>query len=165
MVQIGMVFAIIFTVILIGFILAVGMNQIRDFFCIGSNAQTNKAVKDLESLIGEVFLLAKGSSKTYLLNMPSDAKLCFINETNPGPHPYTDPTKTWNPDKLVLDNILLDPNSNYFGSNLWIYRCGTPLGEGYKIKYLSPSKSFCSIRGHKLFLENKGAWVDISILE
>lgn len=163
--QIGMVFAIIFTLILIGFLFAVGFNQIQSFFCIGSNAQTNKAVKDIEAFVDEVFILAKGSGKSYPLSLPSDAKLCFINKTNPGPHPYQDTTKTWNPDSLIIEQFLQNPDSPDYGSNLWIYRCGSPLGEGYTMRFLSSSKSFCALSGTTLFLENTGATVDISFLE
>lgn len=160
-----MVFAIIFTIIVIGFIFAVGFNQIQQFFCLGSNAQANKAVQDIESLVDEVFILAKGSGKTYPLSLPSDVKVCFVNETNPGPHPYMDTTKTWNPDPLVLTQFLGNPESSSYQSNGWIYMCGSTLGEGYDFEFLSPSKSFCAPSGTTLFIENKGATVDISFLE
>jgi len=164
MVNIGMVFAMIFTVIIIALVLAVGMNQITDFFCLGSNAQANKAVKDIESLVGEVFLLSSGSGKSYPLSLPSDVKVCFINKTNPGPHPYTDTKKTWNPGTLILENFLQNPTSPQYGSNIWIYYCGKELGDGYKMKYLSPSKSFCAPTGSKLYIENTGPSVDITTI-
>jgi hypothetical protein len=164
MVQPGMLFAMIFTIIIIGFIFAVGFSQIQDFFCLGSNVQTRKAVKDIESIVDEVFVLAAGSAKTYSLSLPSGAKICFVNKDYPGPQPNPDPATNWNPDRLVLENFLENPNSPQYGSNLWIYFCGNPLGEGYKMKYLSPSKSFCAVSGHKLFLENKGSFVNIKPL-
>jgi len=160
----GMVFAIIFTVIIIGFVLAIGIGQIQDFFCLGSNAQTNKAVMDIESVVEEVYVLARGSSKTYTLSLPADSKICFVAE-DPSPHPYLDTTKTWNPDKIILDEVFRNPNSPQYGSNLWIYHCGTPIGEGYKMKYLSPSKSFCAVSGRSIYIENAGAEVDISMPE
>lgn len=161
----GMVFAIIFTLIVVGFILAVGVGQIQSFFCLGSNAQTNKAVNDIETLTEELFVLAKGSSKNYPISLPADAKVCFINITNPSAHPYTDSSKTWNPSRIILESVLRNPSSSSYGSNVWIYRCGDAVGSGYKMDYLSPSKSFCATGGDKLYLENRGKSVDISFLE
>jgi len=160
-----MFFAIIFTVIIIGFVIAVGIGQIQDFFCIGSDAQTNTAVKNVEVLVDEMFILAKGSAKTYKLSLPSESRICFVNITNPDPHPYQDVSKTWNPDKIIIDEILKNPNSPQFGSNLWIYRCDSKVGEGYKMKYLTPSKSFCAVGNDEILIENKGSFVDISIPE
>lgn len=160
-----MVFAIIFAIIVIGFIFALGFKQIEGFFCLGSNAQTSKAVKDIEAVVDEVFVLAQGSSKTYPLSLPSDTKICFVEKDNPGPNPDRDPEMTWDPDPLIIEEFLQNPRSPHYRSNLWIYFCGQPLGEGYKMAYLSPSKSFCAVGGHKLFIENKGASVDISTLE
>ncbi len=159
-----MVFAMIFTIIMIGAILALGMGQIQDFFCFGSNAQTNKAINDVESLAEEVFLLSKGSSKTYELPIPADTKLCFLNPESPEKVvPYTDTSMTWNPDRIVQE-LLTDPLSPYRGSNLWIRYCGSTAGEGYTIEYLRPSKSFCAVQGVTLFFENSGPSVDISPL-
>lgn len=158
-----MAFAIIFAIIIVGIIVAVGFTQIQQFFCFGSVAQTDKAVKDIESLADEVFVLSEGSSKTYLLALPSDSKLCFINRTHPDVTPYLDPGKTWNPDPLVISQMLRNPSSPSYQAPLWIYRCGDSFGQGYKMRYLSPSRSFCSRHGDQLVLENKGRTVDISI--
>lgn len=158
----GMIFAMIFTVIIIGFILAVGFGQIQDFFCLGSNAQANNAILGIESIVEEVFVMAAGSGKTYPLSLPADVKVCFVNTNDPSPVPYTDRTLTWNPDLLILEEMLENPKSPSYKSNLWIYLCGSPLGEGYKMSYLSPSKSFCAKKGTQLYIENKGAFVDIS---
>ncbi|MBL7160864.1 MAG: hypothetical protein ISS93_03385 [Candidatus Aenigmarchaeota archaeon] len=163
--NVGMAFAVIFTLIIIGFVLAVGMEQIQSFFCIGSDAQANKAVKDIEKVVEEVFLLAKGSGKTYHVAIPSGVKICFINRKNPDPHPYTDRSLTWDPDPIILEHFLRNPNSPQYGSNTWIYYCGKELGEGYKIKYLSPSKSFCVTTGRDLYIEQAGSSADISPLE
>lgn len=157
-----MAFAIVFTLFVIGFLLVIGFNQIQDFFCVGSTAQTFKAVQDVEDLTEEVYILSKGSGKTYPLNLPGGSKLCFLNTTDPRPHPYTNPERTWNPDPVILRNILQNPNSPQYGSNLWIYSCGNSLGEGAKLAHVSPSKSFCASGGDVLFLENKGRSVDIS---
>lgn len=165
MVNVGMVFGIVITIIVIGFVLTMGMGQITEFFCIGSNSQAAKAVKDVESISGEVYLLGKGSSKTHKLSIPSDIKICFVNTEDPSPHPYMDNDLTWNPSKIVLENILLNPNSENYKSNVWIYFCGDPIGEGYKISYVSPSKSFCVSSGRELYIENKASFVDISIIE
>ena len=158
-----MIFAIIFTIIIMGSILALGFTQIQGFLCIGSNAQTVKSFQDITALTNEVFLLSTGSVKTYRLGISGDATMCFINEDDPSPHPYENARRTWNPNPLVLENFLLDPISQYFGSNVWIYSCDNrEIGEGHEIQFLSPSQSFCARGGDTLFIENKGASVDIS---
>ncbi|MBI4021125.1 MAG: hypothetical protein HY369_02695 [Candidatus Aenigmarchaeota archaeon] len=157
----GLVFAIIFTIIVVGVVVALGMGQIQSFFCVGSNAQTNKAVADIEDIVDEVFVLAKGSAKTYRLALPSDGKVCFVNSTSPGVQPYTDTTQTWNPDPLILEHVFQNPASPGYGSNVWIHYCDRPLGEGYQMKFLAPSKSFCAVSGRTVTIENKGKTVDI----
>lgn len=161
--QVGMVFAMIITIVIIGLVLVFGFQQIQSFFCLGSIAQTNKMVADVEALTEELFVLSKGSAKTYRVSLPADGTVCFINETHPGPHPYEDTRLTWNPDRLILEQFLQNPDSASYGSNVWIHRCGDALGQGHSIDFLSPSKSFCAPSGEELFLENKGSSVDISV--
>ena len=159
----GMVFAIIFALILVGFVLAFGVGQIQSFFCLGSNAQTNKAVQDIESYVEEVSVLARGSARTYTISLPSDSKICFVNKNNPSVEPgWPRPELYWNPPQIILENFLQNPQSPSYQSNLWIYSCGRELGEGYKISFLSPTKSFCAGSGQKVYIENKGLSVDIS---
>lgn len=159
--NVGMIFAIIFTIVIIGAILALGLTQLQDFFCLGSTAQTNKAVNDVETLVDEVFILAKGSGKSFEMALPQDSTICFVNPDNPAPHPYLDTTLTWNPDQVVLEGILNDPSSTQYGSNLWVYSCGNALGEGLKMDHVIPSKSFCAPSGTTIFIENVGGSVDI----
>jgi hypothetical protein len=164
-VNVGMVFAMIFVLIIIGFILAVGLDQILVLFDVGGQAQMTKAVKDLEKITEEVYLYSEGSSKTYMLSIPSSSRLCFVNKEDPGPQTYTEPERTWFPDKMVLEQFLKNPESQYYGSNIWMYKQGDEFGEGYEISHLSPAKSFCTRGGTKLFLVNKGYSVDISYIE
>ncbi|MBI4182223.1 MAG: hypothetical protein HY520_04625 [Candidatus Aenigmarchaeota archaeon] len=158
----GMAIAIIFTLIVIGVIIVFGFGQIGGLFCTGANAQLFKAVQDLEDTVEEVHVLARGSAKTYRVAVPSDTSLCFVNQTNPAPHPYTNPAYTWNPDPLVIDEFLQNPASPAYQAPVWMTPCGSVLGEGYQMKYLSPSRSFCAPGGTTLLIENVGRTVDIS---
>lgn len=147
-----MVFIIIFAIIVMGFVLVYGANVITDMFCIGNVASTDKAIKNLETMVQEVYHFSEGSSQLIKLNLPSNVKVCFIDSENPG----ANRAKGWDPDPAFEDLIKL---KKY---NVWIYyNCGSSKGNGFQINYLSTSENFCTAGSRNLYLENKGTSVSI----
>ena len=71
MVSVGMIFTLIIALIMIGAIFAFGLPQISSIFGLGGQAQLQKAVKDLEYTVGEVYNLASYSSRTLLASLSS----------------------------------------------------------------------------------------------
>ena len=144
----GMVFGMIFAAIVIGLLLIFGAEQIINIFCLSSNAQVNKAVKDLENEVENVFVLAEGSAMPFTVAVPRNAMICFINHSNPAA------MNNWRPEPDKF-NIISNKIRQY-RYNLWIYYgCGTN-DDGYKIRYLQVSENFCVGAGTELYLENKG---------
>jgi len=149
--NVGMVFAIIFAVIVMGVVLIFGSQQIVNIICLGNEAQTGKAIKDLETSVKNLYGQAQGSTNVFDLNLPSDSRFCFINSSDPSARPGAD----WNPDPVIQTMI---KNNGY---NLWYSHCTGK--SGYVINHLMiPSnKNFCVKSGSELYLENKGFWVSI----
>ncbi|RLI96668.1 MAG: hypothetical protein DRO99_04090 [Candidatus Aenigmatarchaeota archaeon] len=149
----GMVFGIIFAIIMIALLLVFGMDQIVNIFCVSNTAQTNKAVKDLENAVEDVFHLAEGSAMPFKIAIPRNAELCLINYSNPSP------MNNWNPDPDMYNIIRNRIQANQY--NVWInYGCGTH-EPGYRISYLRVSENFCVGLGEELYIENKGHYVSI----
>ena len=149
----GMVFGIIFAILVIGMLFVFGIDQIANIFCVSNVAQTNKAVSDLENAVENVFNLAEGSAMPFKVSIPRNAEICFVNYSNPVP------MNTWNPDPDMYNIISNRITANRF--NIWIkYGCGTS-DTGSKISYLRVSENFCAGLGTDLYLENKGYHVAI----
>ena len=179
MVSVGMIFTLIIALIMIGAIFAFGLPQISSIFGLGGQAQLQKAVKDLEYTVGEVYNLASYSSRTFKVSIPSGTRLCFIDPVDPGARVYSTQNKWmwWDPDQFVIDQMINNPNSPYYQSSLWIYSSDEEIGEGYDIPALRPAEcnppgisqqqrqpcSFCVVGGEELYLENKGLWVEASL--
>lgn len=172
MVSVGMIFTLIVALIMIGAILAFGLPQIATMLGLGGQAQLQKAVKDLEYIVDEVYNLAEYSSRTFKLNIPAGSRLCFIDPDRPDPTFYTETKRWmwWNPERLVTDYMIKNPNSPYYGSTLWIYSKEGEIGEGYNIPALRPACTypdqpcnFCAVGGKELYLENRGLTVEVSL--
>ncbi len=176
----GLPFALIFTIIIIGFLFAFAFPQISTMIGMGGEAQINKVVKDLDVVVEEAYHLAEGSSRLFTLAMPSTAKLCFIDLDNPSTCSYADRSKSWCPGNptcafgkteefIVVNQTILEPSSTQFMSNVWIYRNEQDIGEGYEIPALEPvcerpdCCSFCVKGGTRLYLENKGLFVEVDV--
>lgn len=153
----GMVFALIFTVIVIGLVLVFGLGQMGSLFCMSSDAQVGKSMTDLETVASEVYNLAEGSSRVFRISLPGDSKLCFVDPEGTGIQLYTaaDSWKNWVPDP-VYESIIQEK-----GYNIWYEMCS---GKGGKtLSYVKVPKNFCVIGGKSIYLENKGLWVEISV--
>jgi hypothetical protein len=154
--NVSMVFALILTIIVIGMLLVFGMGQIGNVFCLSSDAQTAKALKDLETVTLDVYNLAEGSSRLFTLQLPGDAVFCFVDPENPGTQlwPSQVSWKNWVSDP-VFEEIISDKNFN-----LWYRHCSGQ--SGHTIAYLRPDSNFCAPPNTELYLENKGLWVEVS---
>ena len=150
----SLVFGIIFAIVLISFLLVFGLGQISNVFCTTNTAQADKAVKDIESIVSETFLLGEGTSMPYKVAVSSETKICFVNHTRPGP------VGSWNPDITDRDFIIDEITLGKY--NVWIeYGCGQ-IGEGYRIRHMEIlTDNFC-IQGYSdIYIENKGYFVTV----
>jgi hypothetical protein len=150
--NIGMVFAVIFTVILISFLLIFWSGGLTRFLCLSSDAQTHKVVSDIKRLSEELGYTSEGSAKRFQLGLPSETRFCFVNPENPS----SNPSRGWDSDP-VYEAIIKE--NRY---NLWYYYCSGK--NGVRIPNLRAKYNFCSGSGDVVFFENMGLYVEISLL-
>ena len=149
----GLVFGIIFAIIIIALLLVFGIEQIVNIFCMGNIAQADKSVKDLENEVESVYNLAEGSARTFTVRIPGNARICLVNPDDPSP------MNSWAPDPDLYESIKYSIESKQ--QNVWIkYGCGTS-DDGYRIRYLQVSENFCAGSGTELYVENRGYYVAI----
>lgn len=156
--DVSLVFAMIFAIIVIGLILVFGYQQIMNIFCFNGQAQIMKSVKDLENDVQNVYNLAEGASKLYSPNIPGGSSICIINTSDPS----VNEAGKWlpNPDLLPIITSKISISS----ANIWMnYNCGNQ-EQTYKIAHLRPTRlgntgSFCVGSGEQIYIENAGDYV------
>ena len=157
--QVGMIFALVFAVIMIGLIFVFALPMIGDLMNVGGQAQINKMIKDIETKIDNLYWNAGyGSSEVLKISLPADTRICFINPDDLSNAIYKEKWRIWSQDEAIKVMIR---NEEY---NLWYY-----YGEdqnGYKVNHLLVSgKNFCTISGTEIYLENTGKQVSVSLMD
>ena len=145
--NIGMVFIIIFSIVVIMMFFIFGFDSLQGMMCLGNEATTTKAIKDLESMVIDTSLQGESSSNIFKLRISEDSRFCFIDPENADVK-----TITWNADRIAIGHI----RENNF--NLWYDHCtGT---SGFTFDKLKSVENFC-VKSADLYLENKGFFVSI----
>ena len=134
--DVGLVFGIIFAVIVIGALFVYGFDLIGGFFCTGNDAQTLKAVKNLETSVKDIYTLSEGSTTPFKLYLPGDSRICFINPDDPNPNR----ARGWDPDSTLIE-LLTTPRTSFYKSNLWIEKCSEKIL--YKFPCFFNTKGIC----------------------
>lgn len=154
--SVGMVFGIIFAIMVIGMILVFGADVTNIIFCTGNDAQIQKTIKNMQSVVEDIYVMPSGSGDWFTINIPKNFKICFVNSTDPRPVFHPDQQMNWDPDR-VYQRIIQDE-----GYNIWFKHCGGESGGEIKHLFISPEKNFCAKPGQRLYLENTGRWVAIT---
>ncbi len=152
--DVSMIFGIIFTLILIGFILVFGGEQIANLLGLGTQTQVLKTIDNLQEKVDEIYRLAENSAEEFKLSFPKEYKLCFFNTSDPKQHL----SAGWNPDITML---YLINQSRY---NIWFYQGNNnAAGQGKRIPYLDilTDKNFCVPGGSKVYVTKR--WSGVSI--
>ena len=144
--NVGMIFGIIFTLILMGLIFVFGGKQIASMFNIAGDATVYNDINILEKEVANVYSMTQGSSKRLLVHAREDAKVCFINIER------SDITENgWDGNMgFVAKNT---------GYNVMIFK--EKGFDGKHIKHLEPQKNFCITESKYLVLVNRGRFVDV----
>ncbi len=151
--QVGMVFGIIFALIVMAMVLTFGSGMIADMMCMGSLGQTNKAIEDMADAVSRVHSLDEGSSSPFDVSLPSSARVCFVDPEDPSPSI----TGGWMPDPGLFIEEEIQAN----GYNIWLeYNCGES-DRGFSMRYLETESNFCAERGDRLLLTNTGMTVSV----
>ena len=151
--NIGMIFGIIFAIIVIFFVTAFALPMILETGCAQEQLQVSDALNDLENTIGNFYLLSQGSASFYEFNAPPNVKTCFVYYNNPA----TNVGGGWTEPEIVRKTIIQE--NEY---NVWFSYCEGE--DGRHIEHLSveDGKSFCITGSGRLYLENMGNHVKIS---
>ena len=151
--NIGMVFGIIFAIIVVGFVFAFAVPLMMDTGCNQEQLQLASALNDLDSKISAFYLHSEGSMTDHTLNIPGNVKICFINPDypdNPSENLVFDP---------AVKTIISDSGKRF---NVWYTYCDGENGEKIDYLFIEPGQGFCIQGTDKIWLENKGNLVKVS---
>ena len=151
--NVGMVFAMIFAIIVIMLFFIYGFDAIQNFTCVGNEAKVSKSLNDLKSVVDDLYLQAEGSSNEFRLNLPADAEFCFVNPASP----ERNPTGGWTEDDVII-NYIRNEYANGVGYTLYYAHCSGK--DFYELKRIQPASNFC-IQSGRLYLENQGFYVSV----
>ncbi len=147
--NIDVIFGIIIAVVILAFVLLFGSQQISSFFCLGGDAQTAAAVRDLLTETNDLYVLSQGSVKAVEVRIPADAKLCVVSLTSPAP----DVSRGWDPPSSV-QLILRTPEHEESRNPVWSKSCGS--WHSAAAPRLTAPRSFCASGASSILLTNAG---------
>ena len=153
-----MIFGIIFTIIVMGAIIAFGWPEIAKVIGLGEESKVLKDIDNLNKKIDSLYRLAEGSEDHFKLSFSTDYKLCFFNSSNPASRYYSQRSMIWNPGTTTKYLI----NSSHY--NIWYYNGqDESAGQGKRIPYLDmpTENNFCTPGGTTLYLVKKYDWVEV----
>ena len=163
--DVSLIFGIIFTLIVIGALLVFGWDLIADFFGIGGESQVLRTIENLGKKVSEIYRLAEGSSEQFSLSFPKEYRLCFFNSSYPEERFYSDKSRNWDPDSTTKYSI----NASHY--NAWYYKGeNDAAGSGKRIPYLEinaeppppqNNNNFCALGGSKIYIVKKWEWVEV----
>jgi len=156
----GMAFAIIFTIIVIAFLLVFGYQQITQWLCFQEQAQALKTLRGIEDTAERNYEKGEDSTDRYKVSLPEDSSICFVDPQRPEKKIYSGnkAAQSWNPENLDAAKVMIRNQ----GFNM-IYTVGCQAGlQGYKIDILFPSSgNFCARNGMWIIFTNKGLSVGV----
>ena len=164
----SLVFTIIFALIIMGFMFAFGFRMVGDWLEVQDQAALQKELGLVKSLAAKIYQYSENTGMEHVLSLPGDAKICFIDPEKPATRVRKPEWKSWEIDNAEAERIL-DQKSDYYRLNLFaVYKDAE--AQRLRIDYLRPkplSKSdpgnFCATAGKKLYLQNKGDRVEVSV--
>jgi hypothetical protein len=153
--NVGLLFGIIFAIIVLGFVMFFGYDYISKFLGISGEASLVQQILTLEGEVKDVFNLAMGSTKEFRITIPSNVgRVCFVNPENP----ESNPSGGWEM------NVILTKMITSYQYNVLILDREGRFDDGKKIDHLIPNQNFCISSGKRLLLKNEGKFVSISEL-
>lgn len=149
--EVGLVFTIIFVVIVIVFLLTIGADQIMKIFGLGEDAQIANTVNKLQDSIESVYWSAIGSTQPFEFGFTAGMdSACFLDAADPSANPELG----WVGDPLV--ESLIKAN-NY---TVVVFKKNREYS-GFHLEKARPSQNFCIGVAKDINLLNMGTWVDI----
>ncbi len=148
--NVGLVFGIIFAIIVMGFLLFFGYSRIIEILELNEDVLIKKQMTDLEKTADRVFEMSMGTTQDFDFKFYKTINnVCFIDPENPD----SNQAMGWELDDYLKK--LID-DGKY---NMIIFINDMP--DGNNITHVLPLENFCIDKPGKLWLENKGTYVDI----
>lgn len=151
--NVGMIFAIIFTAIVIVFLLAGGTKLITDLLGFGELAQIETEIRELENTVSkEVYWQPLGASRLFEFTItPGMDRACFLD--------YLDPRA--NPEKGWTGNNVIEYQIRMMNYTIYLFM-DSGNEQGYPIKKARVKENFCISSTQELMLISRGSYVEIS---
>lgn len=151
--EVGMVFAIIFSVIVIVFLLTGGMKMITDFLGFGEGAQIEAGIRELRNVASkEVYWLPIGGSKPFEFTVtPGTDRVCFFDYLDP----RANPERGWEGNNVIEYQVRQENYTVYL-----FMKNGNE--NGYQIERARAEESFCIKSTQDIMLTSRGRYVEIA---
>lgn len=153
--SVGVIFGLIFTIIVMIMLIVFGSTILAFIFPQGNDAQLLRVIENMETVVDDIHFQSSGSGQYFTLNIPKNSKLCFVNSSHPDPTYYPDPKMTWDPD-IVYQKMITDG-----GYNIWYETSSGESGGEIKKLSIAKGKNFCAFSGMKIYLQNVAGRVTI----
>ncbi len=153
--NVGMLFGIIFSMIIIGFVLYFGYTYIGEYMDIQGDAGLMQQILRLDNAADEVYNMAFESSKRFSLSFSGGGKVCFVDPSNPS----SNPDDGWETNE-VLTRMVSGNNHNVV-----VLLPDGRYDYGKEIEHLAPlrSSNFCVEGDSEFLLRNEGKYVSITV--
>ena len=149
--EVGLVFGIIFTAIIIGFLLFFGFKYINEMFGVNCEAVLGDQIIKLRDRVGDTFQLSMGATQEFTLIVPNCIeKICFVNPGDPSSY------GNWETNNVINNMILA------YGYNMIVFNEDKTFN-GHKIDHLTTEYNFCVSSKKNLLLKNDGSFVVIEL--
>jgi len=149
--NVGLVFGIIFTAIIIGFLLFFGFKYINEMFGVNCEAILGDQIIKLREQVGKTFQLSLGATQEFALTIPSCVeKICFVDPDHPGSY------GNWETNNVLTRMIL---QNRY---NMIVFNKDQTFN-GYVTDHLKTEDNFCVSSKQTLLLKNDGSFVIIKL--
>jgi hypothetical protein len=149
--EVSMIFAMIFALVAIVFLLAGGMEQVMTVLNFGGDSAMKNQINSMAKIAEKVFWSSRGSSDDLSFKLTSSFdKACFLNYIDPRPNERMG----WSGDSFV-QSVVKSENKT-----LVVFKKDKTY-EVYELKGVMADKSFCILKTYNLVLENAGDHVNV----
>ena len=146
--NVGLIFGVVFTLILIGFVLIFGGQGIMNLMNISGETKIYSDISTLEKEVSNLYSMSENSAKTITVHAENDVKVCFV-----------DPDRADITENGWVADGKYDFIAQHSRYNVFIIKKDG--FDGKTIKHLKPRHNFCIISRKTLTVINKGRYVDI----
>ncbi len=152
--NVGLIFGIIFAIIVMGMLIVFGMQNIGSVIEVSCESHIGQEMINIEKAVDKVRTFSQGSSIELIVLVPSCVeRVCFVDPQ----HPEIENKKGgWMTNDFISDLV----SSN--GHNVVLLKDDGSY-DGYTVSKLRPVENFCITTKEKTVLRNMGSRIEISL--